>query len=79
MAHGSFEEGAFKSSVGSPESPDSKLTTPQVDVDSAMDLSSGIKASPPSVSFASLAVFFSARDLESISRYCGELVGVSKI
>lgn len=73
MAQGSLDEGTRKSSVGSAESTESMLTTPQVDVDSATERSSGIKASPPSVSLASRAVRFSARDFVSISRYCGEL------
>lgn len=73
IAHGSFDDGARKSSVGSTESTESTLTTPQVDVESATDRSSGMKASLLSVSFASLAVLLSARDLASISRYCGEL------
>lgn len=74
IAQGSFDDGTFKSSVGSMDSVVSMLTTPQVDVDSATERSSGIKASPPdSVSRASRAVRFSARDFASISRYCGEL------
>jgi hypothetical protein len=73
IAHGSLDDGARKSSVGSAESAESTLTTPQVDVESATDRSSGMKASPLSVRFASLAVLLSARDLASISPYCGEL------
>src|ERR1700722_591596 len=73
IAHGSFEDGTLNSSVGSGSSTLSTLTTPHVDVDSATDLSSGMKASPPSVNFGSRAVRFSALDFASISRYCGEL------
>jgi len=69
IAQGSLDEGTRKSSVGSTESEDSILTTPHVDVDPATDRSSGMKTSPPSVSLASRAVRFSARDLASISRY----------
>lgn len=69
MAQGSLDDGTRKSSVGSAESAESTLTTPQVEVDSATDPSSGMNASPDAVSFASLAVLFSALDLESMSRY----------
>jgi hypothetical protein len=76
IAHGSFEDGTFNSSVGSGNSTLSTLTTPHVEVDSATDRSSGMKASPPSVNFGSRAVRFSARDLVSISRYCEELENI---
>lgn len=55
--------------MGSASSVLSTLTTPQVEVDSAIDQSSGMNASPPN----SRASRFSARDFASISRYWGEL------
>jgi hypothetical protein len=73
MAHGSLEDGILNSSVGSLPSGLSTLTTPQVEEDSAIERSSGINASPPSVNRGSFAYRFSARDLDSISRYRGEL------
>jgi len=73
IAQGNLEDGSLRSSVGSAESVESTFTTPHVEVDSAIDLSSGIKTSP-SVSLGSRAVFLSARDLANISRYWGELV-----
>ena len=62
----------FNSSVGFRESEESTLTTPQVEEESVPESSPGINASP-SVSFGSLIVRFSARDLVNISRYCVEL------
>lgn len=74
MAQGSFDDGILSSSIGLAASAASTFTTPHVDVDSATDRSSGIKASPLSVvSLGSRAVRFSARDCFNISRYCGEL------
>lgn len=70
IAHGSLEEGIRSSSMGLAISAASILTTPQVDVDSATEQSSGIKASPLSVvSFGSRLVRFSALDCFSISLY----------
>ena len=70
IAHGSLEEGIRSSSMGLAASAASILTTPQVDVDSATEQSSGMKASPPSVvRFGSRLVRFSALDCFSISLY----------
>jgi hypothetical protein len=55
MAQGNFDDGTRNSSVGSASSVESTLTTPQVDDESAKEWSSGMNASPPSVSFGSLA------------------------
>jgi hypothetical protein len=65
IANGSLEDGTRRSPVGSTDCARSTLTTFQVDEESAIDPSSGIKASLPSVSFASLAIF---RDFARVSR-----------
>lgn len=74
MAQGSLEEGTLRSSVGSARSAASTLTTPQVEVDSAMDRSSGMKASlsPRSAPLD----LFSDREFRRSSRYWGELYNV---
>jgi hypothetical protein len=54
IAHGSLDDGALNSSVGSAFSDGSILTTPQVEVEPATERSSGMKASPPSVNLGSL-------------------------
>jgi hypothetical protein len=64
MAQGALEDGIRSSSVGLEGSAPSMLTTPHVDCVSTVDLSSsGINASPLSVSLASRASLFSVRDL----------------
>ena len=65
IANGSLEDGTRNSPVGSTVSAESTLTTFQVDEESAIEHSSGMKASLPSVSFASRAIF---RDLARVSR-----------
>ncbi len=63
IAQGNLDDGVRNSSVGSVVPAESTFTTPHVEEDSATEWSSGMKASPPSVSFASLTARLSARGL----------------
>jgi hypothetical protein len=63
----------FSSSIGSAGSVDSMFTTPHDDRGSVKDPSSGMKSSLFSVILSSHPTHLSARELVSISRYCGEL------
>jgi hypothetical protein len=59
--------------MGSAKSVDSMFTTPHDESGSVKDSSSGIKSSLFSVILSSRPTHLSARELVSISRYCGEL------
>ncbi len=64
-----IDEGTQSSSVGSAPSVLSTLTTPRVEVDSAIHQPSGMKASL----LNSCASRFSAQNFDSILQYWGEL------